>query len=98
MLDLTDKMDYLEGQSKRNNLIIDGIEETQGETWTETEQKVQNIFKEQLQLKESIEVERAHRTGRYESRRPRPRPVVVKFEKYRDKTTILQRAKYLKGT
>lgn len=32
LLATTDKLDYLEGQTRRNNLIINGIEETPGDT------------------------------------------------------------------
>lgn len=37
---ITDRMDYLEGQSRRNNSVLDRIMETPGETWSETEEKV----------------------------------------------------------
>ena len=60
---VTDKMDYLEGQSRRYNLVIDGIEETPGETWTDSEEKVKGVFMEKLQLQGMMEVERAHVQG-----------------------------------
>lgn len=47
---LAAKVDYLEGLSKRNNLIIDGIAETPGETWADSEDKVKKMFNEKLQL------------------------------------------------
>ena len=84
LLATIDKLDYLEGQSRRNNLIIDGIEETPGETWADSEAM--------------IEVERAHRAGKPVSRGNRPRPIVVKFVKYKDRSMILQRVKCLKGS
>lgn len=40
LLAITDKLEYLEGQSRRNNLIFDGVAESPGETWAETEEKV----------------------------------------------------------
>ena len=54
---LTDKLEYLEGQSRKNYLLIDGIAETTGETWTEIEEKVKNIFVEKLQFQRNIELE-----------------------------------------
>ncbi len=96
LLAVTDKMEYLEGQSRRNNLVIDGITESPGETWAEAEDKVKKVLTEKLQLKQTIEMERAHRTGKPGG--DRPRPIVVKFLRYKDRTTILQRAKLLKGS
>lgn len=32
MLKITDKADYLEGQTKRNNFVVDGISETRNGT------------------------------------------------------------------
>ena len=39
LLAVTDKMDHLEGQSRRHNLVMDGTEETPGETWADSEEK-----------------------------------------------------------
>lgn len=96
LLTVTDKMEYLEDQSRRKNLIIDGIAESPGEAWAEAEEKVRKVFTDKLQLHLEIEMERAHRTGKPGS--GRPRPVAVKFLKYEDKLTILQHTKTLKGT
>ena len=46
MIKITDKADYLEGQSKRNNVVVDGIPETQNESWKETEDKVRSVITE----------------------------------------------------
>lgn len=45
-----------------------------------------------------IEVEQVHRAGKPVSGGNRPRSIVVKFVKYKDKSLILQRAKRLKGS
>ncbi len=96
LLTITDKMEYLEGQTRRNNLVLDGVTESPGETWTETEEKVQKILMEKLQL-QKVEVERTHRAGK-PSGGDRPRPIVIKLLRYKDREAILQRAKSLKGT
>lgn len=57
-----DKLGYLEGQSKRNNLTIDRIAHSPTETWIETEEKVK-VLAEKLHLQQEIEMERACRTG-----------------------------------
>jgi hypothetical protein len=79
-LSLDGKTDYLEGQSKRNNIIIDGIPESQRESWEETENKVRRTLAEKLEMDEGrIEVERAHRTGDPTTAGDRHRPIVVRF-------------------
>lgn len=92
LIAVTDKMEYLEGESRRNNLVIDGIMESPGETWADSEEKVKRVFSEKLQLQREIEVERAHRTGKPVSGSDRPRSIVVKFLRYKDRSAILQRA------
>ncbi|KAL7392264.1 hypothetical protein ABVT39_022175 [Epinephelus coioides] len=92
-----DKMEYLEGQSRRNNLVFNGVAESPGETWADTEKKIMEILKEKLQLQHKVEVERAHRTGK-PGGGDRPRPIAVKLLRYKDREAILQRAKSLRGT
>ncbi len=70
--------------------------ESSGETWSETEEKVKKVLAEKLQIKKDMEMERAHRTGKPGG--DRPRPIVVKFLRYKDTSTILQHTKNLKGT
>lgn len=95
---VTDKMEYTEAQSRRNNLVFDGIIETPGETWADTEEKVKNILVDKLKLQLDIEVERAHRTGKSMAANTRPRPIVVKFLRFKDRSAVLERAKNLRGT
>ncbi|KAJ8346773.1 hypothetical protein SKAU_G00281740 [Synaphobranchus kaupii] len=63
---------------------------------TETEEKVKKIVAEKLQLQQEIEVERAHRTGKPGG--DRPRSIVVKLLRHKDRSAILQRTKSLKGS
>ena len=62
-----DKMEYLENQSHRNNIRIDGITEEGNETWLETETRAKQVLKEKLNLECEPEIERAHCVG------PKPR-------------------------
>ena len=71
LLAVTDKMEYLEGQSRRNNLVIDGFTESPHETWTEMEEKVKKVLIEKLNLQLEIEIERAHCAGKSKGDRPR---------------------------
>ncbi|CAH1275563.1 Hypp9364 [Branchiostoma lanceolatum] len=92
------KADYLENQSRRNNILIDGVPDAWDETWSQCEQKVESVMKEKLNLDPmNIEIERAHRNGRFQDG-GRPRPIVAKLLRCKDRDTIIQRAKYLKGS
>lgn len=82
------KADYLEGQSKQNNIIIDGIPEPPRESWEESEDKVHEVFAVKLWMDEKrIEVEQAHRTGTNSG--DRPRQIMVKFLWFKDKVAVL---------
>ena len=62
---MTDKSDNLEGQSRRNNMVVDGIAESPHETWMESEDKVREMISEKLKMNYwKIEVECAQSTGR----------------------------------
>lgn len=96
--DLSVKCDYLENQTRRNNLIFDGIPDSKTESWHESEIKVKKLITEHLKMDPShIELERAHRTGKFDAE-GRPRSVMVKLLRFKDKEEILKRAKYLKGS
>jgi hypothetical protein len=65
MLTVIKKQDYREGQSRQNNIVVDGIPESPHETWTESKVKVRKIIDDKLQMDhKKIEVECAHRTGK----------------------------------
>ena len=56
------KAEYLENQSRRDNIRIKGIAEGEKETWDEVESKVKDAIKAKLDL--DIDIERAHRMER----------------------------------
>ena len=60
-----DDVEYIENQSRRNNIKILGVEEnnTTEKSWDDTEQMVKNIIREKLDINEEINIERAHRVG-----------------------------------
>lgn len=95
MITMTYISDYLEGQSRRNNMVVDGIAESPHETWTESEDKVREMISEKLK----IEVDRARRIVKpTTSPGDRPRPIVIKFLRFKDKVAVLERAKKKRGT
>ena len=42
--DKEDKIEYLENQSRRNNIRVEGIPEDEHETWSDTETKVKHVL------------------------------------------------------
>ena len=95
---LSSKGDYLENQSRRNNILVDGIEDSKSESWQDTEIKLKKMMSDKLDLDSKlIEVERAHRIGTFLPD-GRPRAIVAKLLRYKDKEEILKRAKRLKGS
>jgi hypothetical protein len=94
--ELAVRLDRLEGQSRRNNLVFYNIAEQERENWKQTETLLRKLIEEQMgvQLREN-DIERAHRLGR---RRERARPIIVKFSNFKTKSEILLRRTMLKGT
>ncbi|XP_065683347.1 uncharacterized protein LOC124813964 [Hydra vulgaris] len=87
---ITNKLREIEDRSRRNNLRIDGIKESEGESWNDNETKVKNIFENYLGLKD-IKIERAHRTGHKDSLRPIT--IIIKLLDFKDKVNILKKGK-----
>ena len=86
---LQEKIVDLENRSRRNNLRVDGITEHANETWQVCEEKIKELLKNKLKLKEDIKIERAHRIGK--GIEGKPRTIVFKL-------LILGCAKRLSGT
>lgn len=96
--ELLTKLDYIDNQHKRKNIIIDGISDVGGEKWNELELKVQQMFSSNLELDcTKIEMERVQRIGQYQEG-GRPRKIMVNLLRLKDKQHILSSVKKLKGT
>ena len=70
-MDITNKLIQLEDRSRRNNLCIDGIAETNNDSWEYCEEQFQKILKEKLNIEKKIEIDRCHRAGKKQNNRPR---------------------------
>ena len=89
------KIDYLENQSRRNNIVLHGLEEADKETWEVTEHIVRSAVAQiGIELVDA-DIERAHRVGR---NRGGKRPIVCRLSHYKLKILIMRDAKYLRGT
>ena len=93
---LENTADYLENQSRRNNLRFDGIKERAGESWADTEDALRRVMQQQLKLPVeqamAMPIERAHRTGGAPND-GRDRTIVVKFRSFKDRDAVLQAAR-----
>ena len=85
---LGSKCDYLEKQSRRNNLLFLGFPAVPAgmELWDECEKKVKEAISEGMGITEDILIERAHRSGK---------AIVAKFLSYKQKATVLTQARKL---
>ena len=92
----TTRIDYLEDQSRRNNLRFDGVPEDTSENWEQTAKKVQDLVRINLGIQDTIVIERAHRVGK--PNHQKPRTIVAKFLSYNDKSNILRNSRKLKGS
>ena len=92
---LCERLRGFKDRSCRDNPRIDGIAEVENEAWEQTEEILQNLFKEKLQLK-NISVEKMHKVGNKEKNNKQT--IVVKFASFKDKLKIISKARKLKGT
>ena len=91
-----DKLTELEDRSRWNNVRIDGIPETPNETWENCEEEVRKVIRNKLDITDDIEIDRCHRMGKFQRNKSKPRTVVCKFLRSKDKHKALLNAKKLK--
>ena len=94
------RLDRLEDQCRRDNIIFYGVPETSGpkETWEECEQQISEII-EKYKLcgsgDQTVEIVRAHRLGKFDNDATKARPIIVKFQNFKTKAKIMSNAKNL---
>ncbi|KAJ8246345.1 hypothetical protein GJAV_G00266670 [Gymnothorax javanicus] len=87
------RIDELEQYSRRDNVVIRGIPEEEGEDTNETIKKVGEAIGVNI---EDIDISVSHRFGR--SQNGKPRPIVVKFVRRDTRTKVMQAKKNLRGS
>ena len=92
--EVSKKLIELEDRSRRNNLRFDGLTEDPNETWDDCERKVQDVLLNKLNIEGNIEIDRCHPFGK--CRGSRPRTIVCRFLRFKDKQKILKNVKKLK--
>ncbi|XP_049268092.1 uncharacterized protein LOC125757052 [Rhipicephalus sanguineus] len=91
-----EKLADYENRSRRNNLLVFGVPESKGASVFDLKKVViDKLFKETLGV-EVQTVERIHRIGK--EKPGKDRPIIMKFYDYREKESVLQNCKKLKGT
>lgn len=96
-----EKLRYIEDSSRRNNIRIDGIPESNenDESWAECQQKTTKVLEEKLGL-ENIWIDRAHIIVRSKESKHKNklRTITFKLLSYQDKESILGGTIRLKDT
>jgi len=90
---LKQKTNNLENYSRRNNIIIRGIPESNNETSLECEEKARMFLVNELKLDgeraRNMKFVRVHRMGGFQNNRnnadARSRPIIIRFQNYEDK-------------
>ena len=105
--DLEWKQEYLENQSRHNNIKITGMQEDNTEkTWDDTEMIVKKMIREKPGIKEDVKIERMHRVGKKLKSHALPHhdgsasqssgsssPIIAKIQSWKTKETILKVAR-----
>ena len=92
------KLEYLENQSRRNNIRVSGILESPDETWEVAEAKVKQAIQEQLGI--DVDIERAHQVERrnrdrssQDTQQRKPRMIVCKLRCWKQREAVLKKAR-----
>ena len=95
-------VEYLENQSRRNNIRVSGIPESPGETWNHSENEVKEAIKSSLGLE--IEIEWAHRVDKRKKvggkqsmeEKEKPRTIVCKLKDWKQRESVIREARKVK--
>lgn len=91
--DLKERHLKTEAQERRNNLILDGVAEFNGEKKDDCFQKVIDVLKNEMKL-DNIALDRCHRMG---PRNKKPRSIIFKVHNFQDREKIWKARDQLKG-
>ena len=80
-------------KEKRQNVVIEGIQEKAGEEREDVTQLVKNFFKHEMKIEAEIEIHDIYRVGRGNGERP----IIIKLKHQSDKSIIFKNASNLKG-
>ena len=87
--DLEAKVEFLETQSRRKNLLFFGIPRVFGETWDSCEAKVMEIICRDMTVRQPVQIDRAHRVGS---------AILVQFQSSKQREEVLSHSGELRET
>ena len=95
---VSERLVRLESQSRRDNLLFEGIDEVVSQE--DTTSTLRQVLKTKLGMQnaDSIQIVRCHRLGKKLPGTSRPRTIIVKFHWYGDRMAVWGLRKNLKGT
>ena len=97
----SNEISELKARSMQQNLVFYGLAESPYGTVDNTESKIRDFLRTELELEEpnfaeTVVFDRVHRIGRRKRYQgAKPRPIVARFERYRDREVIRSAAKDL---
>ena len=92
---VSSKIDNLDKYSRRNCLVLHGVNESNGEN---TNEIIIKTFSEELRVKiKDDDIDRSHRLGKPKRKDNKPRPIIVKFARYAVRREIFMNKRKLKG-
>ena len=95
---MSERLLSIESFNMRDNLILTGLPEGDGETDTDIRKVLKSLFTDDLMLDgDMISISRCHRLANRRRQHDRPRHILVRFTQYSDRQKVLYSAKYLKG-
>ena len=96
---MEDTITDLQSRSMQENLLFFGLAEYKGERKENCVSLIDDFCETQLGLSSIGEnIERAHRVGKFDEGRNKPRPIVVKFSSFRRRESVREQARLLSGT
>ena len=88
---LEKKTDYQEQYSRRNCLLIHGLNETKTEN---TDEMVLDVINDKLNMEMSqVSIGKSHRLGKRKGPGQKPRAIIVKFTRYKDRHLVFRNKK-----
>ncbi|CAL9687321.1 unnamed protein product [Knipowitschia caucasica] len=95
---LSERLEYFDNQTRRNNILVDGITNEREEKPEALESKIRQLITTKLCLDSvDIAMDGVSRLGQYRDQ-GRPRPILVRLQRFKDRQCILAAARKLKGT
>jgi hypothetical protein len=85
----------LDVYTRRDNLLFYNVPENNS---VDVENVVRAVLRDKLEIEGNIELEYTFRLGKQRANTDKPRPIMVRFVRYRERMIVLKNAKKLAGT